>query len=406
MPRQRVPKIRATRGLDLLNFFIAGEQTGFGPFVAVYLTARHWTQVEIGFALSLGTITAMVSQVPAGVLVDALRGKRAAVAAAIVAVGLSALLLAIWPASLPVLTAQVLHGFASCVLTPAIAAVSLQLVGHAALGERIGRNARFAAVGNGLAAGVMGLLGSYVAERAVFALTALLCVPALATLPFINARPAAPRRRAKTRRAGWNELLKLLTHRSMLVFCACAALFQLADSAMLPIAAGELTQRKGTHADLIIAACILVPQAVVALLSPLVGRTADRLGRRPLLLLGFASLPLRGVLLALLPNPYLVVVVQAISGVSAAVFGVMLPVIADDVTQGARRFNLCIGLFGLAGTAGAVLSTTGAGLLADLAGDRVAFLALAAAGLAGTALVWLAMPETGSIEAPDEADEE
>ena len=73
MPRKRVPKTRATRGLDLLNFFIAGEQTGFGPFVAVYLTARHWTQVEIGFALSLGTITAMVSQVPAGVLVDALR---------------------------------------------------------------------------------------------------------------------------------------------------------------------------------------------------------------------------------------------------------------------------------------------------------------------------------------------
>jgi MFS family permease len=84
----------------------------------------------------------------------------------------------------------------------------------------------------------------------------------------------------------------------------------------------------------------------------------------------------------------------------------MLPVIADDVSQGARRFNLCIGIFGLAGTAGAALSTTLAGLLADLAGDRVAFLGLAAAGLAGTALVWLAMPETGSIEAPDEPDEE
>jgi MFS family permease len=406
MPRQRPPKTRAARGLDLLNFFIAGEQTGFGPFVAVYLTARHWTQVEIGFALSLGTITAMVSQVPAGVLVDALRVKRTAVAAAIVAVGLSALLLAIWPASLPVLTAQVLHGFASCMLTPAIAAVSLALVGHATLGERIGRNARFAALGNGLAAAVMGLLGSYVAERAVFVLTVVLCVPALATLPFIDAKPVPPPRRAKTRRAGLAELVKLLTHRSLLVFCACAALFQLADSAMLPIAAGELTQRQGTHADLIIAACILAPQGVVALLSPWVGRTAERLGRRPLLLLGWASLPLRGVLLALLPNPYLVVAVQALSGVSGAVFGVMLPVIADDVTHGARRFNLCIGIFGLAGTAGAVLSTTLAGFLADVAGDRIAFLGMAAAGLAGTALVWLAMPETASIEAPDEPTKE
>jgi MFS family permease len=394
MARQRATKTRATRGLDLLNFFIAGEQTGFGPFVAVYLTARHWTQVEIGFALSLGTITAMVSQVPAGVLVDALRSKRVAVAAGVLAVGISALLLAAWPALLPVLTAQVLHGFASCVLTPGIAAVSLELVGHAALGERVGRNARFAALGNGLAAGAMGLLGTYVSEQAVFLLTAVLCVPALATLPFIDAKPPPPPRRAATRRAGRAELVALLTDRRLLVFAACAVLFHLADAAMLPIAAGELTKREGTHASLIIAACILAPQAVVALLSPWVGRTAERLGRRPLLLLGWASLPLRGVLFAVLPNPYLLVAVQAISGISAAVFGVMVPLIADDVTRGARRFNLCIGIFGLAATTGGALSTTLAGLLADTAGDPVAFLGLALAGLAGTALVWLAMPET------------
>ena len=106
MPRRRATNIRATRGLDLLNFFIAGEQTGFGPFIAVYLTARQWSQGEIGFALSLGTITAMISQVPAGLLVDALRNKRVAVAAGVLAVGVSALLLAAWPALLPVLAAQ------------------------------------------------------------------------------------------------------------------------------------------------------------------------------------------------------------------------------------------------------------------------------------------------------------
>src|SRR5690348_14015773 len=98
MPRTRATNIRATRGLDLLNFFIAGEQTGFGPFIAVYLTARQWSQGEIGFALSLGTITAMISQVPAGLLVDALRNKRVAVAGGVLAVGVSALLLAAWPA--------------------------------------------------------------------------------------------------------------------------------------------------------------------------------------------------------------------------------------------------------------------------------------------------------------------
>ncbi len=394
MPRERATTPRATRGLDLLNCFIASVQTGFGPFVAVYLTARHWTQAEIGLALTLGTVTAMVSQVPAGALVDALHRKRAAVAAGILAISLAALLLAIWPVLLPVLVARVLHGFASCVLTPAIAAVSLGLVGHAALGERVGRNARFAALGNGLAAGAMGLLGSYVSEQAVFVLTAVLCVPALATLPFIDAKPLPPPRRAATRRAGRAELVALLTDRRLLVFAACTVLFHLADAATLPIAAGELTKLEGTHASLTIAACILAPQAVVALLSPWVGRAAERRGRRPLLLLGWASLPLRGAMLAVLPNPFLLVAVQALSGVSAAVFGVMVPLIADDVTRGARRFNLCIGIFGLAATTGAALSTTLAGLLADTAGDPVAFIGLALAGLAGTTLVWLAMPET------------
>jgi MFS family permease len=398
MPRTRATNIRAARGLDLLNFFIAGEQTGFGPFIAVYLTARQWSQGEIGFALTLGTITAMISQVPAGLLIDAVRNKRVAVAAGILAVGASALLLAAWPVLLPVLVAQAAHGFASCVLTPGIAAVSLELVGHAALGERIGRNARFAALGNGLAAGAMGLLGSYVSEQAVFLLTAVLCVPALATLPFIDAKTQPPRRPTATRRARWTEVLVLLTDRRLLVFAACAVLFQMADAAMLPIAAGELTAQEGTHASIIIAACILAPQAVVALLSPWVGLTAEQRGRRPMMLLGWASLPLRGALFALVPNPYLLVAVQSISGISAAVFGVMVPVVAGDVTLGARRFNLCIGIFGLASTAGGALSTTLAGLLADAAGYRVAFLGLAAAGLAGTALVWLAMPETGAVE--------
>jgi MFS family permease len=397
------------RGLDMLNFFIADVQTGFGPFVAVYLTARHWTQVEIGFALSLGTITAMISQVPAGALVDAVRGKRAIAAAGIVAIGLSALALAFWPVLLPVLVAQVLHGFSSCMVTPCIAAISLDLVGHAALGERLGRNARFGALGNGLAAGAMGLLGSYVSEQAVFVLTAALCLPALASLRFIE-RPrrteittggktisrsaASPPPTSAAPRTGWSEVAVLLTDRRMLIFAACVALFHLSNAAMLPIAAGELTQREGTHATLIIAACIVVPQAVVTLLSPWVGRTAERLGRRPVLLLGWASLPLRGVLLAVLPNPYLLVAVQAISGVSAAVFGVMLALIADDLTRGLNRFNLCIGLLGLAVFAGAALSTTFAGWLADTAGEPAAFFGLAFAGLAGTALLWLAMPET------------
>ncbi|HET6195637.1 MAG TPA: MFS transporter, partial [Acetobacteraceae bacterium] len=60
MSRSDTGTARSARALDLVNFFIADVQTGFGPFIAVYLTANKWTQVEIGFALTLGTITAML----------------------------------------------------------------------------------------------------------------------------------------------------------------------------------------------------------------------------------------------------------------------------------------------------------------------------------------------------------
>src|SRR5690348_8602040 len=113
------------RALDLVNFFLADAQTGFGPFVAVYLTSHKWTQVDIGFILTLGTLTSVFSQLPAGALVDAVRNKRAVASCAILGIAIAALLLAAWPYRLPVFLAQVLHGFASCVMTPAIAAISL-----------------------------------------------------------------------------------------------------------------------------------------------------------------------------------------------------------------------------------------------------------------------------------------
>src|SRR5262249_20426912 len=147
---------RGPRALDLLNFFVADVQTGFGPFVAVYLTTHKWTQVEIGFALTLGTTVAFLSQLPAGALVGAAQNKRAAASVGLIGVIIAALLLAIRPTMPPVMVAQMLHAFSSCVLTPAIAAISLHLVGHTAFGERLGRNARYASLGNGMTAAVMG----------------------------------------------------------------------------------------------------------------------------------------------------------------------------------------------------------------------------------------------------------
>jgi predicted MFS family arabinose efflux permease len=294
---------------------------------------------------------------------------------------------------LPVLIALMLHGFASCVMTPSLAAISLHLAGHAALGERLGRNARFASIGNGMAAAIMGATGAYFSSRFVFLLTAALCVPALAALWSIGAGPHG-RAQTTSRVMDTAGLKRLLLDRRLLIFAICVMLFHLSNAAMLPLAGAAVTMRAGQFANAIIAACIVVPQVVVAMLSPWVGRAAQKLGRKRLLLLGWGALPLRGLLLAVLPGSWPLIIGQSVSGVSAAVFGVLLPLVAADLTLGTAHFNLCIGILGLAMYLGAAASTTMSGGIADVAGMDVAFLVLAAIGVIGSVVVWLAMPET------------
>src|SRR5689334_4051028 len=115
--RPPAPNAGSLRALDWFNFFVANVQTGFGAFVAVLLTSEAWTQGEIALALSIGTIATIASQVPAGAMVDAMANKRLAAAGGCIALMVCALLIGAWPVELSVWVAQVLHGFASSLLT-------------------------------------------------------------------------------------------------------------------------------------------------------------------------------------------------------------------------------------------------------------------------------------------------
>jgi MFS family permease len=142
------PITASLHALDAVNFFLAGVLAGFGPYVAVYLADQKWTQEKIGFVLSASALAGLLSQVPGGELLDAIRSKRAIVALGVLIVAISAMIIEFQSTFPLVLIGLTLQGISGGILGPAIAAISLGVVGHSALPERLGRNQRFAATGS------------------------------------------------------------------------------------------------------------------------------------------------------------------------------------------------------------------------------------------------------------------
>jgi MFS family permease len=405
-PSLKAPSRRSQFGVDWFAFFLADAQVGFGPFLTVYLTTEKWTSADIGLVLTVGSIIALVGQLPGGALVDAVGRERTLAAASTIIIGITALSIAIWPQFYAVFLAQVFHSAASVVTGPALAAISLGLVGHNLIGERLGRNARFASLGSVFAAASMGACGYYLSSQAVFFVSAAMTVPAVLALYLIipadfHREEVTPRQEPEYR---FVDAAKTLAHnRPLLILAGTVCLFHLSNAAVMPLVANLITLRSSDAATVLVALCIIVPQFVVALISPWIGRYGDHHGRRPLLLFGFAALPVRAALLASSSDPAIMVAIQFLDGISAAALGVLVSGAVADVTRKSGNFNLALGFVGVAMGVGASISTTLAGIIAYDFGSAAAFLTLASIGLAAFLAVVLAMPETRVVD--EERDE-
>jgi MFS family permease len=394
------PSSTSLSGLDGVNLFLAGMQSGFGPFVAVLLADEKWTLQNIGFVLSVSGLAGLLSQLPGGELLDASRSKRFLVALGGIMVAVSALVIALWPSLPVVFAALVLQAMTGGFLGPAIAAISLGLVGHSALAERLGRNQRFASAGVIATTGLMGAIGYFLSYQWIFLASAALTLPLLVALARIRSTDIhfgracgqpdhdAPTPPPRARR------LSLWKNHSLLTFAGCLFLFQFANASMLPLAGEQLAYRSGTDASFIVSALIIVPQIIVALTAPWAGRQAQSWGRRPLLLMGFSALTVRALLFAVTTNPLLLICIQLLDGISGSALGVLTALIVADLTKGTGRFNLAQGFVGTLAGIGASLSTTFFSLIVENFGGAIGFVSIAAVALSTVFIVWLWMPET------------
>jgi len=168
---------------------------------------------------------------------------------------------------------------------------------------------------------------------------------------------------------------------------------------MLTLVAQKVGSRTGAAATLWLSAGVIVTQLVTIPIAMAVGRWAPRLARKPVFLVGFAVLPVRGLLYLLADSPAALLALQVLDGIGAGIFGVMLTLMIGDLTRGSGRFNFALGLGAACVGLGAALSNLLAGSIAHAAGYGTAFVVLAAIAAAALALFALAMPETRGRDA-------
>src|ERR1700730_8116578 len=236
---KRLPSIQSLRGLDWLNFLLADLQTGVGPFLAIYLADYSWNERRGGLALTIGGIAGIASQTPAGALVDRLKSKRVLIALGVIALAIGALLIAFYPSFWPVVTARALIGAMSSFFMPAIAAISLGIVGHKLFSLRQGRNQTFNSAGNVVAALAMGLIGYFISNRGFFFFVALLAIPTILSLLLIRADDIdySLARGARDSEDDGNpaRVLDLIEDRPLMILLCCAVMFHFANAAAAPV---------------------------------------------------------------------------------------------------------------------------------------------------------------------------
>jgi MFS family permease len=389
---------RSLRSVQWLNFFLADVQTGLGPFLAAYLASSGWNPGSVGYALTFGGLVSVAMQAPAGAVIDAAHRKRALLGVSIGVLVLGAILLMSHLSTLSVYSAQFLIGGSGPFLGPTVAAITLGITGSAAFDKQFGKNQAFNSAGNVFTALLVAYVSYEFGYRFIFVVAALLAIPAFISLFGINPQDIDYARARGSKKedhhASKEKFSDLLKDRVLLYFLGTAFLFHLANAAMLPELGEMLSKDNLKAAAPFMSACIIVTQIIITVSAAWIGKEAAAKGRKPLLLLGFGVLPIRGVLYTLTHAVWALIAIQTLDGVANAIFGIVSILVIKDRTMGTGRFNVAAGSLAAMVGIGAATSTTIGGALIQHFSYRASFLGLAAIALVAFGVLWFAIPET------------
>ncbi|HYF07381.1 MAG TPA: MFS transporter [Acetobacteraceae bacterium] len=396
----RLLRVRAERGLDILNVLLADVRYGLGPYATIYLMSqRGWDEASLALAGVFGGVAGLVCQAPIGAAVDAIRSRRGLIAGAILVLACTSAGVLVSSQLWHLAAAGVIGALAGIALSTALSAISLGIVGPDDFTRRAGRNeALFHAGSCGVnvlilaAAPFLGIGIAFflLAAASATSVVAVLAIPRAA----IDDNLARGLTRQPMSQAEVRPLTEILRNRGLLVFAICGALFHLANASMLGLVVQRAARGPEGSAVQLAAASMIAAQLAMIATAMLAGRKADLWGRRPFFLAAFAALAVRGMLYTVSDAPGWTVFVQLLDGVGVGVFGALFPVVVADLSRGAGHFNAAQGAVGTVHLAGGLVSAPLANLIAVGVSYDWAFRTLSAIAFIGGVACWYWLAET------------
>lgn len=393
----------SVRALDALNFCNAGIQTGLGPFIAIfYGSARHWNPAQIGLLLALQSLSGVVTQTLVGNLFDEIRHKRALTAVAALTVAVGAVGIAVSGSFAVQIVLQLVIGVGVTVFPAATSSFALGLVGEEKLPQRFARNEMFTHSGNVTFAIIAGVVGTVLALAGIFFAAAIFAAGMAGAVLFIRekevnyeaARAGQPSKDGKPQER--RGLVELFRDRRILLFTAAVVLFNVSNSATLPLV-GQIFSADAhgkKNASWETALAVMVAEVVMVGVAAFVGKKAQPWGRKPLFLIAFAILAVRNGLGVASHAPAYLIALQALDGAAAAIYGVLLKLVTSDLAKGSGRFNVLQGAVQSSMALGGFLSNLVFGFVARTIAMNASFAGLSMVAVGGGVLYWLRMPET------------
>ncbi|KAB8044207.1 MFS transporter [Janthinobacterium aquaticum] len=389
-PALQRPAAASLLGLGLLNFFLADARDGLGPFLDAYLSTKGWAAIDLGLLATIGGVLGLLAGVPAGALIDRSHHKRLMVIAPVILITLMSFLCLAWPGRAMVFATQALAAVAGVLIGPAVAAITLGLVGAGQFGRQLGRNESWNHAGNLVLMGGTWAASVWLGLPGVAGLMLLTTAATVAATLSIKAgsidHAAARGMGSANQPAGAvpSSLRKLAGNRPLLWLALALALFHFGNAPLARLIAQQFAVQMQRPFET--TAVITMVSQLSALAAALAAPWLLRPGRiATATIVALMSLPLRGLLAWRFADFAMIYPVQLLDGIGVGLLGILTPFLVERLTRGSGHFNLALAAVMTVQGIGAASSNVVAGYLTTRFGYPVAYLAHGAVALAALA---------------------